>query len=76
MKDYHFIEENSHLFKIWALISSIFVLLSILIISIFFSTLFFTLLYSIPYMHILINFLIENISKATIWGLFYVEVSP
>ena len=71
MKDLNFIQENSHLSKIWTLISSIFVLLLILVGSIFFSTFFLSVLYSIPYLHILINLLIENVSKATILGLFY-----
>src|SRR3989344_8870120 len=71
MKDLNFIQENSHLSKIWTLISSIFVLLLILVGGIFFSTFFLSLLYSVPYLQILINLLIENVSKATILGLFY-----
>src|SRR3989344_3172189 len=63
MKNYSFIQENSHLSKIWTLI-----------ISIFFSAFFYSLLNSLPYVSALIDFLTENISNATVWGLFFAHL--
>ena len=74
MKNYSFIQENSHLSKIWTLISSVFILILILIISIFFSAFFYSLLNSLPYVSALIDFLTENISNATVWGLFFAHL--
>jgi len=74
MKNYDFIQENSHLSKIWTLISSIFVLLVILVASFFFSAFFYDLLYSLPYINNLMVFLIDNISNATVWGLFFAHL--
>ncbi len=70
MTDYAFIQENSHLSKIWTAIFSVFALASILVISIFFSTFFYPLLYSIPYFESLMQFLIENMKNLTLFGLF------
>jgi len=74
MKDYSFIQENSHLSKIWTLISSVFILLVVLVVSFFFSTFFYSLLNSLPYVSALIDFLTENISNATVWGLFFAHL--
>ncbi|MEK6918622.1 MAG: VTT domain-containing protein [Nanoarchaeota archaeon] len=71
MAEYEFITENSHWHKIITLTTLIALFLIILIISVFFANFFYSLIIGIPFTSQIISSIKDNITGATLKGLFY-----